>query len=94
MVDTDLSVKEKSRVPKFLVLLYGILDSKSSYWGADSAVECGQEVIGKGSSKDKLFKQVQLEDAAGGPMASKFQKFHRTVGRRNFKSSSNYSNWS
>lgn len=56
------------------MLLYRILDSKSSYWGADSAVECGQEVIGKGSSKDKLFKQVQLEDAAGGTNGIKISK--------------------
>lgn len=68
------------------MLLYWILDSKSCSWEADSAVECGQEVIGKGSSKDKLFKQVQLEDAAGcagGTNGIKFQKFHRTVGWRN-----------
>ena len=42
--------------------------------GAHSVVECGQEVIGKGSSKDKLFKQVQLEDAAGGANGIKISK--------------------
>lgn len=83
-------MSKKSRVPKFFVLLYWILDSKSSSWqqillSSVARRSLAREVPRTNSSSRCSWKMQQ--GVMGVPMASRFQKYHRMVGWRNFKSS-------